>query len=101
VSYQVILEILAIDQAAGFLRDDPAGVVELWESFSWPADRPRPPESLASAGRGQDALKLERLIPAGQKYFDLPAGEPDREADEKRGLSGDADGGNGLRRRDG
>jgi hypothetical protein len=46
-------------------------------------------------------LKLASLIAAGQENLDLPAGEPYREADEERGLSGNADGGNGLRRRDG
>ncbi len=36
-----------LDQAAGFLRDDPAGVAALWESISRLADQPRPPESFA------------------------------------------------------
>jgi mRNA interferase RelE/StbE len=43
VSYQVNWEIGALDQAAGFLRDDPAGVAALWDSIS----QPRPPESFA------------------------------------------------------
>ena len=43
MSYQVNWEILALDQAAGFLRDDPAGVAALWDSIS----QPRPPESFA------------------------------------------------------
>jgi mRNA interferase RelE/StbE len=37
VSYQVNWEIGALDQAAGFLRDDPAGVAALWDSISRPA----------------------------------------------------------------
>jgi hypothetical protein len=48
-----------------------------------------------SAGRGQHALKLESLIPAGQSDFELPACEPCREALEDPGAAGDADGGNG------
>jgi mRNA interferase RelE/StbE len=47
VSYRVNWEILALDQAAGFLRDDPAGVAALWDSISWLAGQPRPPESFA------------------------------------------------------
>ena len=45
MSYQVSWEIHALDLAAGFLRDDPAGVAGLWESVSRLADEPRPPES--------------------------------------------------------
>jgi mRNA interferase RelE/StbE len=45
VSYQVNWEIRALDQAAGFLSDDPAGVAVLWDSVSSLADDPRPPES--------------------------------------------------------
>ena len=47
MNYQVDWEILALDQAVGFLRDDPAGVAVLWESISRLADQPRPPESFA------------------------------------------------------
>ena len=32
MSYQVDWEIRAVDLAAGFLRDDPAGVAALWET---------------------------------------------------------------------
>jgi hypothetical protein len=32
VSYQVNWEIQALDQAAGFLRDDPIGVAALWDT---------------------------------------------------------------------
>jgi mRNA interferase RelE/StbE len=45
VSYEVNWEIRALDLAAGFLGDDPAGVAELWERVSRLADEPRPPES--------------------------------------------------------
>jgi mRNA interferase RelE/StbE len=45
VSYEVNWEIQALDQAAGFLRDDPSGVAALWDSLSRLADEPRPLES--------------------------------------------------------
>ena len=45
MSYQVDWEIQALDQAAGFLRDDPVGVAALWETVSQLGDEPRPPES--------------------------------------------------------
>jgi mRNA interferase RelE/StbE len=45
VSYQVNWEIQALDQAAGFLRDDPTGAGALWDTVSQLADQPRPPES--------------------------------------------------------
>ena len=46
MSYQVNWEIQALDQAVGFLRDDPIGVAALWETVSQLAYEPRPPESL-------------------------------------------------------
>jgi mRNA interferase RelE/StbE len=45
VSYQVNWEIQALDQTAGFLRDDPVGVAAPWDTVSQLADEPRPPES--------------------------------------------------------
>ena len=45
MSYQVNWEIQALDQAAGFLRDDPTGVAALWDAVSRLADEPRPAES--------------------------------------------------------
>jgi mRNA interferase RelE/StbE len=45
VSYQVNWEIQALDQTAGFLRDDPAGVAALWDTVGQLASEPRPPES--------------------------------------------------------
>jgi mRNA interferase RelE/StbE len=47
VSYEVNWEIRALDQAAGFLREDPAGVAALWEIVSRLTTDPRPPESFA------------------------------------------------------
>jgi mRNA interferase RelE/StbE len=45
MSYQVNWEMRALDQAAGFLRDDRVGVAGLWESISRLSAEPRPPES--------------------------------------------------------
>jgi mRNA interferase RelE/StbE len=45
VSYQVNWEIQALDQTAGFLRDDPTGVAALWDTVGRLADEPRPLES--------------------------------------------------------
>ena len=45
MSYQVNWEVQALDQTAGFLSDDLAGVRGLWDSVSRLADEPRPPES--------------------------------------------------------
>ena len=41
MSYQVNWEIQALDQAAGFLRDDPIGIAALWDVVSQLADEPR------------------------------------------------------------
>jgi hypothetical protein len=41
VSYQVNWEIQALDQAAGFLRDDPIGIAALWDTVGQLADEPR------------------------------------------------------------
>ena len=45
MSHQVNWEIQALDQAVGFLRDDPSGVAALWGTVSQLAVEPRPPES--------------------------------------------------------
>jgi hypothetical protein len=45
VSYHVNWEIQALDQAAGFLRDDPVGVAALWDTVGQLADELRPPQS--------------------------------------------------------
>ena len=37
MSYQVNWEIQALDQTAGFLRDDPIGVAALWDTLPWPS----------------------------------------------------------------
>jgi mRNA interferase RelE/StbE len=43
VNRQVIWEAQAIDQAAGFLRDDPDGVREMLDAVAWLADEPALP----------------------------------------------------------
>jgi mRNA interferase RelE/StbE len=45
VSYQINWEIQALVLTAGFLDDDPSGVVALWESVDRLAGEPRPPVS--------------------------------------------------------
>ena len=45
MSYRVDWEIQALDQTAGFLRDDHVGVAALWNTISQLAGEPRPPES--------------------------------------------------------
>ena len=45
MSYQVNWEVQALDQTAGFLRDDPVGVAVLWDAVGHLAGEPRPPES--------------------------------------------------------
>jgi mRNA interferase RelE/StbE len=45
VSYQVNWEIQALEQTAGFLREDRIGVAALWDTVGQLADEPRPPES--------------------------------------------------------
>jgi len=48
VSYRVDREIQALDQTAGFLRDDRVGVAALWDTISQLAGEPRSPESFPS-----------------------------------------------------
>ena len=60
MSYEVNWEIQALDQAAGFLRDDPSGVAALWDSVSRLADEPRPLESFPY---GSPALRRLRAGP--------------------------------------
>jgi hypothetical protein len=57
VSYQVNWEILALDQAAGFLRDDPAGVVA--QASYRKASRGRRPGEFAE-GRGYLRVAMMR-----------------------------------------
>ncbi len=45
MSYQVNWEIQALEQTAGFLRDDPIGVAALWDTVGHLGHEPRPPES--------------------------------------------------------
>ena len=60
MSYQVNWEIAALDLAAGFLGDDPAGVASLWESVSRLAAEPRPAESFAYGSPDLRRLRVGR-----------------------------------------
>jgi mRNA interferase RelE/StbE len=60
LSYEINWEILALDQAAGFLRSDVPGVAALWESISKLADEPRPQESFAYGSADLRRLRAGR-----------------------------------------
>lgn len=60
MSYQLDWEIQALDQAAGVLRDDPAGVAAVWENLSRLAEEPRPPESFAYGSPDLRRLRVGR-----------------------------------------
>ena len=60
MSYQVNWEIRAVDLAASFLRDDPAGVAAPWETVSRLAREPRPPESLPDGSPDLRRLRAGR-----------------------------------------
>jgi len=64
VSYHDNWEIQALDQAAGFLSDDPNGVAALWDSVSQLADEPRAPESFPYG-----SLDLRRLRAGRYRVF--------------------------------
>jgi hypothetical protein len=51
VSYQVDWVIQALDQTAGFLRDEPIGIAALWDAVGQLAGEPRPPESFRTGRR--------------------------------------------------
>jgi len=53
VSFQINWEIQALDQTAGFLRDDPIGVAALWDTVGRLADEPRPDLGSLRAARRQ------------------------------------------------
>jgi hypothetical protein len=75
VSYQVNCEIQALDQTAGFLRDDPIGVAALWDAVGQLAGEPRPPESFSLrvarlpyprlSGKDKGVARLEGLSDLG------------------------------------
>jgi mRNA interferase RelE/StbE len=60
VSRQVIWEVQAIDQAAGFLRDDPAGVREMLDVVAVLADDPRPAGSFPYGSPDRRRLHIGR-----------------------------------------
>ena len=57
---QVIWEAQAIDQAAGFLRDDPAGVREVLDAVARLADEPRPAGSFPYGSPDRRRLRAGR-----------------------------------------
>lgn len=60
MSRQVIWEAQAIDQAAGFLRDDPAGVREMLDAVARLADEPRPAGSFPYGSPDRRRLRIGR-----------------------------------------
>jgi hypothetical protein len=64
VSYQVNWKIQALDQAAGFLRDDPISVAALWNTVGQLADEPRPPESFPYGSPGLRRLRADGTAPS-------------------------------------
>jgi mRNA interferase RelE/StbE len=60
VNRQVIWEAQAIDQAAGFLRDDPAGVREMLDAVAVLADDPRPAGSFPYGSPDRRRLRIGR-----------------------------------------
>jgi mRNA interferase RelE/StbE len=60
VSRQVIWEAQAIGQAAGFLRDDPAGVREMLDAVAGLADEPRPAGSFPYGSPDRRRLRVGR-----------------------------------------
>lgn len=60
MSRQVIWEAQAIDQAAGFLRDDPAGVREMLDAVARLADEPCPAASFPYGSPDRRRLRIGR-----------------------------------------
>jgi mRNA interferase RelE/StbE len=60
VSRQVIWEARAIDQAAGFLRDDPDGVREMLDAVARLSDEPRPAGSFPYWSPDRRRLRVGR-----------------------------------------
>jgi mRNA interferase RelE/StbE len=57
VSLQVIWEAQAIDQAAGYLRDDPDGVREMLDAVAQLAEEPRPAGSFPYGSPDRQRLR--------------------------------------------
>ena len=60
MSRQVIWEAQAIDQAAGFLRDDPNGVREMLDAVARLAEEPRPAGSFPYGSPDRRRLRIGR-----------------------------------------
>jgi mRNA interferase RelE/StbE len=71
VSRQVIWESQAIDQAAGFLRDDPDGVREMLDTVARLADEPRPAGSFPYGSPDRRRLRIGRY----RVMYDIDAAE--------------------------
>ena len=60
MSCQIIWEAQAIDQAAGFLHDDPNGVREMLDTVALLADEPRPAGSFPYGSTDRRRLRIGR-----------------------------------------
>ena len=60
MSREVIWEAQAIDQAAGFLHDDPAGVREMLDAVARLAEEPRPAGSFPYGSPDRRRLSIGR-----------------------------------------
>ena len=60
MSRQIIWEAQAIDQAAGFLHDDPDGVREMLDAVARLADEPRPAGSFPYGSPDRRRLRIGR-----------------------------------------
>ena len=60
MSFQVIWEAQAIDQAAGFLRDDPNGVREMLNAVAQLTEEPRPTGSFPYGSPDRRRLRIGR-----------------------------------------
>lgn len=60
MSLRVVYEEQAINQAAGFLADDPDGVAQVMDALDGLADNPRPPESFPYGSPDLRRLRIGR-----------------------------------------
>ena len=69
MSRQVIWEAQAIDQAAGFLRDDPDGVRGILDAVARLVDDPRPDGSFPYGSPDRRRLRIGRLTSATERHY--------------------------------
>ena len=60
MTFTVVWEPVAIDVAAGFLADDPAGLRDLFEAIDALAYQPRPPQAFPLGTSGHHRLRVGR-----------------------------------------